>query len=143
MLQLLVRSESRCESGNSDVQARAAIETERVIICCLCPLQILSSHHLISAKQNAIHLLALQTPLGGVLKNDDQPHPDAMHSYLSLAALSLHSSGLTADDDGWRQRSGISPLLGTRGRLDPKLNVSEDTVQWIRSRLHGRGRIAT
>ena len=102
------------------------------------PLQILSSHHLICAKQNVVHLLLLQTPLGGVLKNDDQPHPDAMHSYLSLAALSLHSSGITENDDGWRQRCGISPLLSTRGRLDPRLNVSGDTVRWIMSHLHGR-----
>lgn len=46
---------------------------------------------LIDARLNAAHLLSLQTPIGGIPKVEGSP-PDAMHSYLALAALAMHGS---------------------------------------------------
>ncbi|CAO1637246.1 unnamed protein product [Jaminaea pallidilutea] len=109
---------------------------------CGASLAILDSYHLIDAKANAIHLLALQTPVGGIPKTAAD-HPDAMHSYLSLAALALlahvrEGGGRTgssdSEEDGWRQRCGIQ--TGISRALDPCLNVGVGTVKWISEHLH-------
>lgn len=110
-------------------------------IALLPPVKILDSYHLIDAKANAIHLLALQTPVGGIPKTAAD-HPDAMHSYLSLAALALLAhvregggrAGASDDEDGWRQRCGIQ--TGIAQALDPCLNVGIGTVKWISEHLH-------
>lgn len=118
--------------------------------------QILSSHHLINAPSNLAHLLALQSPIGGIRKTADDP-PDAMHSYLGLAAMALHKGevhrraaqreegkeGEVDKEEGDKREEEQQQLLqlleglATQG-LDPCLNVSLETRAWIVEKL-GRG----
>lgn len=97
-------------------------------------MQILHRHDLIESKSNVAHLLSLQTAVGGIPKTEDD-HPDAMHSYLSLAALAIHRGGQDEDgsDDDWRTRCGLRDGL-VQG-LDPCLNVGVETRKWIEERL--------
>lgn len=95
---------------------------------------MLSYHGTMDLKANAAHLLGLQTPVGGIPKMEGE-HPDAMHSYLSLAALALHAGGDSDEDeeDGWRTRSGIRN--GLVDGLDPRVNVSLTTLRHISQTL--------
>jgi len=55
--------------------------------------------------------------MGGFGK-EPEDYPDPYHSYLALAALSLHDAQVKALD--------LRPL-------DPRWNVSAETTSWVRS----------
>ncbi|PWN18591.1 terpenoid cyclases/Protein prenyltransferase [Microstroma glucosiphilum] len=130
---------------------------------CGASLAILSSHHLINSRHNLHHLLALQSPIGGIRKTADDP-PDAMHSYLGLAACALLKGEALGRQEGVEEGEGNGEEhermekkdekqeqeqehqqvsyalegLATAG-LDPCLNISLETRDWIVQKL-GSGR---
>ncbi|CAO1623854.1 unnamed protein product [Parajaminaea phylloscopi] len=92
---------------------------------CGASLAVLSSHHLIDVQANVTHLLGLQTVMGGIAKTADD-HPDAMHSYLSLAALAISVHG------GSGRRGESAALCDLRQHLpqplEPRINLGEESL---------------
>lgn len=109
---------------------------------CGASLAVLSSHHLIDARANTAHLLRLQTVVGGIAKTEDD-HPDAMHSYLSLAALSIHTYAHSRDDDdsyGWLCPSSLR--TGIHDALDPRINLSHASTRHLLQTLRALWTVA-
>lgn len=93
---------------------------------CGASLQILGIHHLVSIPHDAQWLLSCQTSIGGISKTPDD-HPDVMHSYLALAALSLHAQE--------EQQGGKEAIQGWIKPIDARLNLSLDSLDWLRRHL--------
>lgn len=91
---------------------------------CGASMQILDIHHLISVPNDVEWLLSCQTSIGGISKTPDD-HPDVMHSYLALAALSLHA--LEGESE---------TLKGKLKPIDARLNLSLDSLEWLRRHLY-------
>jgi geranylgeranyl transferase type-1 subunit beta len=91
---------------------------------CGASLKILGIHHLISIPHDVEWLLDCQASIGGISKTPDD-HPDVMHSYLALAALSLHA-----------QEGESEALRGKLKPIDARLNLSLDSLHWLRQHLY-------
>jgi geranylgeranyl transferase type-1 subunit beta len=94
---------------------------------CGASLQVLGIHHLTSIPHDVQWLLSCQTSIGGISKTPDD-HPDVMHSYLALAALSLH-----AQED---EQDGETAIRGLIKPIDARLNLSLDSLDWLRRHLY-------
>ena len=87
------------------------------------PAQMLSQADLINAQADRAFLLRAQYPFGGFGKEPEDT-PDPYHSYLAIAALSMHEHrDQTRDSD-----------LGL-GKLDPAWNVRTETADWLRGEV--------
>jgi len=89
---------------------------------CGASLQILGLHNLLSTFHDVEWLLTCQTSVGGISKTPDDL-PDVMHSYLALAALSMH-----ALEDDERVKGKLKPI-------DPGLNLSLESCEWLRRHM--------
>jgi geranylgeranyl transferase type-1 subunit beta len=83
---------------------------------------ILALHDLLSSSEDVDWLLRCQTAMGGISKTPDEL-PDVMHSYLALAALSMHGQ----EGDG-RVKGKVKPI-------EPRLNISLDSLEWLRNHM--------
>lgn len=89
---------------------------------CGASAEILGVHSEISIVEDVKWLLSCQTKMGGIAKVPDET-PDVMHSYLALAALSMHSQEI----DG--------PLAGKIKPIDPSINISLESLTWLRKHM--------
>lgn len=102
----------------------------------LCSAKILGTHAYIDATSDVAWILSAQSPVGGLGKAPKE-HPDLLHSYLGLAALSLHAheEGLSDIEGEAEERSKIREALQGVGELDPSINLSCESVAWLRETL--------
>lgn len=89
---------------------------------CGATIQILGLHHLVSIQHDVEWLLYCQTSIGGIAKSPDDL-PDVMHSYLALAALSIHGQG------------GSIIVQDLLRPIDARLNISFDSLNWLRQHM--------
>lgn len=89
---------------------------------CGATIQILGLHDLISIQHDVEWLLDCQTSVGGIAKTPDDL-PDVMHSYLALAALSMHGQG------------GNSTVKDMLKPIDARLNLGLDSLDWLRQNI--------
>ncbi|ORX34942.1 terpenoid cyclases/protein prenyltransferase alpha-alpha toroid [Kockovaella imperatae] len=84
-------------------------------------LSILGRSDLLDAQSDRTFLLSAQYPFGGFGKEPEDP-PDPYHSYLALAALSMH------------EPAAKEHALGLKS-LVPTWNVSEESAKWLRGEI--------
>lgn len=97
-------------------------------------MQILGAHQHIDARPDAAWLLSAQHPIGGFGKVPGEP-PDLLHSYLGLAAVAMH-----VHDEGQRSEAGWGDMgVKELGRLDPAMNCTRETREWLRETLRVDG----
>ncbi|KAG9098501.1 hypothetical protein FS749_003674 [Ceratobasidium sp. UAMH 11750] len=83
---------------------------------CGAALRLLGAGECVDVDANATFIERCQFKFGGLAKVPDE-RPDPLHSYLSIAAISLYQP--TAGDESWN----LQPLV-------PALNTEESTAQW-------------
>ncbi len=76
---------------------------------------MLGRHDAIDGASDVEWIVSNQTRIGGFSKLIGE-NPDALHSYMGLAALAMH------------REAGLA-------ELDPALNVSRTTKDWIQGKL--------
>jgi len=82
-------------------------------------LKILAAEKLVNVKANADFLLECQFKFGGIAKVPGD-HPDPMHTYLSLAALSIYPA---------------SDEMQLLKKMDVAINATQETAAWAREHL--------
>ncbi|PWN46541.1 terpenoid cyclases/Protein prenyltransferase [Violaceomyces palustris] len=118
---------------------------------------VLSSHANLDHLSDMVHLLSNQSPIGGISKALGEP-PDVMHSYLSMAALSIHAHSIpperdpsgtkpidrgctpVAEEEGSRQREERmrQKLKGYLREIQPDLNLTLESKSHLVAKLWRR-----
>jgi geranylgeranyl transferase type-1 subunit beta len=98
----------------------------------------LNAHQHIDAPADAAWLLGAQHAVGGLGKTQGEM-PDLLHSYLGLAALSMHvHEHEHGDDEAPRDRDAQHTQLSRQlARLDAAMNCTQETRLWLRASLEG------
>ncbi|KIM78421.1 hypothetical protein PILCRDRAFT_793478 [Piloderma croceum F 1598] len=106
--------------------------TEKEADACYCfwcgaSLELLGAKDLVTTSALASFLARCQFKFGGIAKSPGE-HPDPYHTYLSLAAISIHPPGPdTTTSTSWN----IKPL-------DALINTTKETAEWARSHIPGQ-----
>lgn len=89
-------------------------------------MQLLGYHAEVDASADVRWLLSAQSPMGGLAKVPGDM-PDVLHSYLGYVALSMHQH-----EEGAHEQTDYQIPLAP---VNVALNLSYDSVAWLRSRL--------
>ncbi|EGN98185.1 hypothetical protein SERLA73DRAFT_183095 [Serpula lacrymans var. lacrymans S7.3] len=95
---------------------------------CGASLSILGVGELVNTSALARFVASCQFKFGGIAKAPGE-HPDPFHTYLALAALSLHPP----------QQDVSAPSSWILQALDPLLNTKQDTAAWARQHIPAPG----
>jgi len=87
-------------------------------------LEILGAKDLVNTSALASFITQCQFKFGGIAKAPGE-HPDPYHTYMSLAAISIHPPRPdTTTSSCWK----FNPL-------DPLINANEETAAWARCHI--------